>query len=89
MNKQCIFLFYPAVRMFLLWWLKGVVFFLPFFYNTMCNAAGDDQEDLEEENERQIVIQPEQEIYEQARDDEVSFGRPRVPNQILWLEKHF
>ena len=57
--------------------------------HNMCNMEGDDQEDLEEDESGQIFIQPDPETYEQAKDPEVSFKRPRVPNRMLILEQYY
>ena len=57
--------------------------------HNMCNMADDDYDDLDEDETGQIFIQPELEIYEQQKDSEVSFGRPRVPNRVLLLEQYF
>ena len=57
--------------------------------HNMCNEVGDDHEDLDENETGQIFIQPEHEQYEQEKDPEVSFGRPRVPNRRLLLEQYY
>ena len=53
------------------------------------NMADDDHDDLDEDETGQIFIQPELEVYKQEKDSKVSFGRPRVNNRMLLLEKYF
>ena len=57
--------------------------------HNFCKANDDDEEDLEEDETGQIFEQPKPEVYEQERDPEVTFHRPRVPNRMLLLEQYF